>query len=156
MNQHLRGIDFCIFFWGRRMMFDSEGTYFMKINWCFAFQKWWSHASINHYGPPTLAPYFVKNCGSQTCFILSKNTPWSLEIFWPRISWQGCGTHFCVDPHLCPRTQISWETLLPRWLHPRPMEKPHMFAPKRGLFTKGRWVPLFWNKLPGFVWNMSR
>ena len=42
-----------------------------------------NHASINHYGPPTLAPYFVKIAAANFFFYSPKTPLGSLEIFWP-------------------------------------------------------------------------
>lgn len=153
VNQHLRGIDFCIFFWGRRMMFDSEGTYFMKINWCFAFQKWWK--KIMQKNQPLWAAHFgtlvCKNCASQKCFYYPK-TP--LDHFrFSGLMWQGCGTHFCVDPDLCPRTQ-TLSCYSPGGLTPGLWRNHIICLPQNVVYQ--REISPFLNKLPGFVWNMSR
>lgn len=91
-----------------------------------------NHASINHYGRPTLAPWFVKIAPARNVFIIQKHV--DHFVFWPYpVFLTGMWNTF-----LCWSSFVSenpnTELLLPRWPHPRPMEKPHhMFAPKRGL-----------------------
>lgn len=151
VNQHLRGIDFCIFFWGRRMMFDSEGTYFMKINWCFAFQKWWK--KIMQKNQPLWAAHFgtlvCKNCASQKCFYYPK-TPLDHFVFLADFPvWCDRDVeHIFVLILICVREPKHW-VATPQVAPPQAYGETTSYVCHKRWFTKGRWVPLvFLNKLP--------
>lgn len=112
-----------------------------------------NHASINHYGPPTLAPYFVKNCASQKSFYYPK-TRWSLCLLALSGFLDRDVEHIFVLILICVREPKHW-VATPQVASPQAYGETTSYVCPKTWFTKGRF-PLFLNKLPGFVWNMSR